>query len=105
MNAKQEKDIIRVLAQAGKDDLAKTFARSRGYRVHAQDEMDTIKQLQKDVATLEKHAKAGKRQMMAVSCAAIAADVAYLLANLGGISSDNAHKIVQQFSNAVNKVK
>jgi hypothetical protein len=33
MNAKQEKDIIRTLVKAGHETLAKTFARSRGYRV------------------------------------------------------------------------
>ena len=35
MKQKQEKDIIRVLVQAGQQDLAQTFARSRGYRVTA----------------------------------------------------------------------
>ena len=33
MNAKQEKDIIRTLVKSGKEALAKSFARSRGYRI------------------------------------------------------------------------
>lgn len=33
MDRKQEKDVIRVLCQAGKESLAKAFAQSRGYRV------------------------------------------------------------------------
>lgn len=33
MNKTQEKEVIRVLCRAGKETLAKTFARSRGYRV------------------------------------------------------------------------
>jgi hypothetical protein len=33
MNERQEKDIIRTLCKAGHESLAKTFARSRGYRV------------------------------------------------------------------------
>lgn len=35
MNKTQEKDIIRTLVKAGNETLAKTFARSRGYRVKA----------------------------------------------------------------------
>jgi hypothetical protein len=35
MNKQQEKDIIRTLVKAGHESLAKTFARSRGYRVKA----------------------------------------------------------------------
>jgi|GEM_PF-4891430 len=35
MNAKQEKDVIRTLVKAGHETLAKSFARSRGYRVRA----------------------------------------------------------------------
>lgn len=35
MNKAQEKDIIRTLVKAGKEPLAKRFARSRGYRVRA----------------------------------------------------------------------
>jgi|GEM_PF-2947001 len=35
MNARQEKDIIRTLVKAGRETLAKSFARSRGYRVRA----------------------------------------------------------------------
>lgn len=33
MNQQQEKDIIRTLMQAGHEALAKTYARSRGYRI------------------------------------------------------------------------
>lgn len=35
MDRAHEKDIIRTLVKAGHESLAKTFARSRGYRVHA----------------------------------------------------------------------
>jgi len=50
MTTRQEKDIIRTLVKAGHESLAKTFARSRGYRVRAH----------KAVAALEDHDKRGE---------------------------------------------
>jgi hypothetical protein len=49
MNQKQEKDIIRVLAQAGKQDLAQTFARSRGYQIKG-DYKQTLKPIAQKIA-------------------------------------------------------
>ena len=42
MNVKQEKDIIRTLVKSGHETLAKTFARSRGYRVKAAKVIDAV---------------------------------------------------------------
>lgn len=49
MNKTQEKDIIRVLVKAGKETLAKTFARSRGYGVEGKGRRVTAARKHKDV--------------------------------------------------------
>lgn len=51
MDPKQEKDIIRTLVKAGNEELAKTFARSRGYSVKA----DAGAALIKSLATLNNY--------------------------------------------------
>ena len=56
MNERQEKDIIHTLCRAGHEALAKTFARSRGYRVKGAAELMVTVQnlnLQNADATLQ----------------------------------------------------
>jgi len=54
MNRQQEKEIIQTLVAAGHEPLAKTFARSRGYRVRAAMRFEDL------AALIEKCASMGK---------------------------------------------